>query len=292
MIGKNIAQSRREAGMSQEDVAVRLGVVRQTVSKWEKELSVPDADLLVKLAQVLDVPVSRLLGTQEAPPPPDLAEELARVNALLAEQARDAELRRRADGKRGLILFLSFAAMLAILIIRQETVAMLLSGGCMLAAVIVLWRNLALLTRITAGEANLRPLRITTTFTAAVLLGCMLLAALLSAGTLVLTETAEKWLATGIVAGVMAFMGAIAPRLPFTRHTGLRLPWTVRDEDTWKLAHRILGDIALPVTALYIACVAVLPDMGAVTLAALAAYIGIPGVLSFVFYWKKMTGRL
>lgn len=71
----------------------RLNVVRQTVSKWEKGLSVPDSELLIKLAEILEVPVSRLLGSKiEAEEQPDaLAEQLSRINEQLAIKNRRAK---------------------------------------------------------------------------------------------------------------------------------------------------------------------------------------------------------
>ncbi len=51
--------------MSQEELAVRLNVVRQTVSKWEQNLSVPDSDMLVKLAEVFEVSVGILLSEEQ-----------------------------------------------------------------------------------------------------------------------------------------------------------------------------------------------------------------------------------
>lgn len=62
MLSDNIKNFRKEKGMSQEELAIRLNVVRQTVSKWEQNLSVPDSDMLVKLAEVFEVSVSTLLG--------------------------------------------------------------------------------------------------------------------------------------------------------------------------------------------------------------------------------------
>ena len=62
MFGDNLKLIRKRKGMTQEELAIRLNVVRQTVSKWEKGLSVPDADLLIKLADVLEVKVAELLG--------------------------------------------------------------------------------------------------------------------------------------------------------------------------------------------------------------------------------------
>ncbi len=86
MLHENIRLKRKERGFSQEDLAVRLHVVRQTVSKWENGTSVPSAEQLVALADILDTSVSELLGaTPEAGENRDrLAEELARINAQLA----------------------------------------------------------------------------------------------------------------------------------------------------------------------------------------------------------------
>ena len=63
MIHENIKHFRKAKGLSQEELAVKLHVVRQTVSKWENGLSVPDADVLIRLANVLGVSVSQLLDS-------------------------------------------------------------------------------------------------------------------------------------------------------------------------------------------------------------------------------------
>ena len=60
----NLKTLRKQKGFSQEELATRLHVVRQTISKWEKNLSVPDADTLIRLAEILEVSVSELLGTK------------------------------------------------------------------------------------------------------------------------------------------------------------------------------------------------------------------------------------
>ena len=86
MLHENIRLKRKERGFSQEDLAARLHVVRQTVSKWENGTSVPSAEQLVALADILDTTVSELLGatTETGEDRDRLAEELARVNAQLA----------------------------------------------------------------------------------------------------------------------------------------------------------------------------------------------------------------
>ena len=62
MLNKNIKALRKSKGLSQQDLADKLNVVRQTISKWEQGLSVPDSDLLIALSEALETPVSTLLG--------------------------------------------------------------------------------------------------------------------------------------------------------------------------------------------------------------------------------------
>lgn len=62
MLNENIKAIRKSKGLSQQELAVKLNVVRQTVSKWEQGLSVPDSDMLISISEVLETPVSTLLG--------------------------------------------------------------------------------------------------------------------------------------------------------------------------------------------------------------------------------------
>ena len=91
MLGENIILHRKRLGISQQTLAEKMYIVRQTVSKWEKNLSVPDADALVRLADALDTTVQALLDMPpEAPSPaaPDMAAALMRINDQLAIQNR------------------------------------------------------------------------------------------------------------------------------------------------------------------------------------------------------------
>ena len=62
MLNENIKAIRKSKGLSQQELAVKLNIVRQTVSKWEQGLSVPDSDMLISLSEALETPVSTLLG--------------------------------------------------------------------------------------------------------------------------------------------------------------------------------------------------------------------------------------
>ena len=90
MLNENIKAIRKAKGLSQQELAVKLNIVRQTVSKWEQGLSVPDADLLIALSQALETPVSTLLGEtvmeSEADRLQAISEKLEVINLQLAQR--------------------------------------------------------------------------------------------------------------------------------------------------------------------------------------------------------------
>ena len=90
MLNENIKTIRKSKGLSQEELAIKLNVVRQTISKWEQNLSVPDADMLISIAEVLETPVSTLLGETVAEAEADglkaISEKLEIINLQLAHR--------------------------------------------------------------------------------------------------------------------------------------------------------------------------------------------------------------
>ena len=90
MLNENIKAIRKSKGLSQEELAVKLNVVRQTVSKWEQGLSVPDSDMLISLSEVLETPVSTLLGETVVESKVDdlkaISEKLEIINLQLAQR--------------------------------------------------------------------------------------------------------------------------------------------------------------------------------------------------------------
>lgn len=292
MLNENIRNLRKAKGLSQEELAIKLNVVRQTISKWEKGLSVPDAGVLIHMAELLDVSVGSLLDIEtDSSDNLNLSEELEQLNKQLAKKNRWEKLVMQAGKKRELILFLSIAAMLIALIVKNEIVSILLVGACMLAAVIILYRNLALLTSITTDDLKIGVLRITTIFNILVLAIGIIFAILVAFDIFTFSENGEKMFAMALVSCVMIFAGIISPKLSYSRHTGLRLPWTICDEDTWNIAHSILGYISLPIALLYITCALTISNFEIVTICAMAAWVGIPGVVSYLFSKKKMSGK-
>lgn len=96
MLNENIKALRKSKGLSQEELAIKLNVVRQTISKWEKGLSVPDSDMLIKLSEALDTSVSILLGETITESKIDdlkiISEKLEIINLQLT-QRKDTKLK-------------------------------------------------------------------------------------------------------------------------------------------------------------------------------------------------------
>lgn len=113
MLDKNIKAIRSAKGLSQEELAIKVNVVRQTISKWEKGLSVPDSDLLISLSEALETPVSVLLGETVMEEKPDdlkaISEKLEVMNLQLAQ---------RKKATRAILhgLFLSLGALVILLL--------------------------------------------------------------------------------------------------------------------------------------------------------------------------------
>lgn len=90
MLSVNIKTIRKSKGLSQEELAVKLNVVRQTISKWEQGLSFPDSDMLISLSEALETPVSTLLGESVIESKTDdikvISEKLEVINLQLAQR--------------------------------------------------------------------------------------------------------------------------------------------------------------------------------------------------------------
>lgn len=96
MLNENMKAIRKSKGLSQQELAVKLNVVRQTISKWEQGLSVPDSDMLVSLSETLETPVSTLLGEKVIEPEADALQAIsAKLEVINLQLARRKTTRKR-----------------------------------------------------------------------------------------------------------------------------------------------------------------------------------------------------
>jgi len=112
MLSENIKTIRKAKGLSQEELAVKLNVVRQTISKWEQGLSVPDSELLLALSEALETPVSTLLGEGVAEPE---ADDLKAISQKL--EVINLQFSKRQQSRRKIAhwFFISMAVLIVII---------------------------------------------------------------------------------------------------------------------------------------------------------------------------------
>ena len=186
------------------------------------------------------------------------------------------------------VLFLGSLVFMAVTLLlpgEQSKLAALVLGAA--ALLIFLYRNMGELTQVEADSPRLGLLKQTVIFSFVFLALAMGAVWLVRTGHV--SPRQEELLTAGLVCVLVLYIGNVSPRLPFNRYVGFRLPWTVADEDTWVLCHRLIGCLTLPVAVLYMAAVLALPgklvqvSVGLV----LVVWMGIPGGLSGRFYYKK-----
>ena len=117
MLGENIKTYRQKKGYTQEEVANRLHVTRQTISKWEKNYSVPDAEVLVKLADVLEVQTSQLLEVKVDSDVQTTEEKQNAYAEQLAHIAEQMAIRNRQRKRIWKTIGIAFAVIIAVCII-------------------------------------------------------------------------------------------------------------------------------------------------------------------------------
>ena len=188
---------------------------------------------------------------------------------------------------RGIIILLSFLSLVTALAFENKLIALILMAICMLAAVIILYRHLGELTDISSDNPKMKTLKLVTIFNIGIFVVCVIFAILLGTGIITFNDDG-RYFAAAIISAVILFAGNVAPKLPFSKHTGLRLPWTVTNENAWIAAHRILGYISIPLAFIYIAGAAAISSFEVWTLIVIVLWIAIPGALSYIVY-KKIT---
>lgn len=95
MLKENIKSLRKSKGFSQEELAIKLNVVRQTISKWEQGLSVPDAEMLISISELFETPVNTLLGEniseKEVNDLKAISEKLEIINLQLSQRKKEKQ---------------------------------------------------------------------------------------------------------------------------------------------------------------------------------------------------------
>lgn len=105
---------------------------------------------------------------------------------------------------------------------------------------------------------------------------------------IVLSDTQEYFFSEILVLSFMALLGSCANTLPYNKHVGLRLPWTLADYQTWRYAHKLLHELTFPAILFSIAILKMFPNKSKTLMIwSVLLYLGVPSFFSYLYYKKK-----
>jgi len=188
--------------------------------------------------------------------------------------------------ERIILVSVSLITLVGGLLVKNRMFSYTATGLLMLCALFILGKHIPAFASLSADNPKIKTMRSLNWFTVGVVILGLALSVVFEKQ--VLTDLQENWVSLILVTLLMVIIGNYAPKIPFNRYMGLRLPWTVRDEETWILAHRILGYITFPLAVCFIVLSQFL-DSRTCIIVTILTWIIIPGVISGVFFFKKMN---
>lgn len=185
------------------------------------------------------------------------------------------------------IFFLAVSILIIVMaiFIREYNTFKIIIGALIIIALIVIDVQAPKIAKLSSDNPKIKTLRTINKMVLAVMILILLFVELKP-----LDGKLSKWTTEIlVVAAVSIFMmifGNLAPKIPFNRYVGLRLPWTVRDEDTWKLAHKLVGYTSFPLAIIQFALTFFIKADTVVPIC-IVLWVAIPGLYSGWFFYKK-----
>jgi uncharacterized membrane protein len=183
-----------------------------------------------------------------------------------------------------ILVSVSLITLVGSLLFKSRVFSYISAGLLILCAIFILGRHIPDLTSLSADNPKVKTLRFINWFSVGFVILGLVISAIFEKQ--VLTDLQENWVSLVLITLLMFVIGNYAPKIPFNRYIGLRLPWTVRDEETWILAHRILGYITFPLLVCFFVLNQFLDSRTCIVLT-LLTWILIPGFFSGLFFYKK-----
>ena len=195
---------------------------------------------------------------------------------------------KKLDFTRILFLIASFLILIAGFIIPNTSIVTSIIGVLIIVSLVVLDIKAPIITKLSEGNPKIKTVRFLNRLTIFIVILFSIFNLFLPIKTLFDFKNGEI-LMVGLISIFMMIFGNLSPKIPFNRYLGLRLPWTIRDEQTWRVAHKIVGYSSFPI-ALMMFVLAFFFNNEKVVIIGVLTWIGIPSAYSFIFYYKKIKG--
>lgn len=187
-----------------------------------------------------------------------------------------------------LFLITSLIILIGGFMVKESNLTISIIGVVVIFTLIIFDVNAPKIAKLSEGNVKIKTMRTLNRLTILIIIiGCMF--SILSPIKISLDPKTNEILLVGLCSIFIMFFGNLAPKIPFNRYMGLRLPWTVRDEDTWRVAHRILGYVSFPI-GIVMFVLSFFFKIETIVVTGVLTWIIIPSIYSLVFYYKKIKG--
>ncbi len=187
-----------------------------------------------------------------------------------------------------LFLITSLIILIGGFMVKESNLTISIIGAVVIFTLIIFDVNAPKIAKLSEGNVKIKTMRTLNRLTILIIIiGCMF--SILSPIKISLDPKTNEILLVGLCSIFIMFFGNLAPKIPFNRYMGLRLPWTVRDEDTWRVAHRILGYVSFPI-GIVMFVLSFFFKVETIVVTGVLTWIIIPSIYSLVFYYKKIKG--
>lgn len=187
-----------------------------------------------------------------------------------------------------LFLITSLIILIGGFMVKESNLTISIIGVVVIFTLIIFDVNAPKIAKLSEGNVKIKTMRTLNRLTILIIIiGCMF--SILSPIKISLDPKTNEILLVGLCSIFIMFFGNLAPKIPFNRYMGLRLPWTVRDEDTWRVAHRILGYVSFPI-GIVMFVLSFFFKVETIVVTGVLTWIIIPSIYSLVFYYKKIKG--
>lgn len=172
--------------------------------------------------------------------------------------------------------------------VKESNLTISIIGAVVIFTLIIFDVNAPKIAKLSEENVKIKTMRTLNRLTILIIIiGCIF--SILSPIKNSLDSKTNEILLVGLCSIFIMFFGNLAPKIPFNRYMGLRLPWTVRDEDTWRVAHRILGYVSFPI-GIMMFVLSFFFKIETIVVTGILTWIIIPSIYSLVFYYKKIKG--
>ena len=195
---------------------------------------------------------------------------------------------KKLDFTRILFLITSSLILIAGFVIPNTSIVTSIIGALIIVCLVVLDIQTPRITKLSEDNPKIKTVRFLNRLTIFIVILFSIFNLLLPIKTLFNFKNGEI-LMVGLISIFMMTFGNLSPKIPFNRYLGLRLPWTIRDEQTWRVAHKIVGYSSFPIALIMFVLAFFFNNEKVVTIGILT-WIAIPSAYSFLFYYKKIKG--